>query len=130
MTKSLQANPVPRLFLHAETAADLMMPNPVSIRADASVQDAIAMLTAKGFSAAPVIDATGRPVGVLSHTDILVHDHEKLAAVRSTPGYYDPADSGTPDEEPRAIGFPIEQVQVRDLMTPVVFSVRPQTPTQ
>ena len=31
----------------------------------------------RGFSAAPVIDAAGRPVGVLSRTDLLVHEREQ-----------------------------------------------------
>jgi CBS domain-containing protein len=133
MKNSLQADPSPRLLLDAKTAADLMTPDPVSIRADASVQEAIAMLTKKGFSAAPVIDETGRPIGVLSRSDILVHDHEKAASLRSAPEYYEPVDLVTPEEEPRASGFRLERagrVQVRDLMTPAVFAVRPETPTQ
>ncbi len=133
MRNALQADPSLRLLLEETTAADVMTPNPVSIRADASVQEAIALLTSKGFSAAPVIDETGRPVGVLSRTDILVHDREKVEYLRSAPEYYEPADLVTPEGEPLSNGFQVERVdraQVRDLMTPVVFSVRPQTPTQ
>jgi CBS domain-containing protein len=55
------------------TAADMMTSNPISIAADATVTDAVDLLSRRGFSAAPVVDSAGRPVGVLSVSDILVH---------------------------------------------------------
>src|ERR1035441_9165851 len=64
----------PRVTLHAETAAGLMVSNPVSIRDEASVLDAIVFFTNKGFNAAPVIDAAGCPVGVVSRSDVLIHE--------------------------------------------------------
>jgi len=63
-----------RLTLHAETAAELMTCNPVSLRAQATVAEARELFNVKGISAAPVIDEAGRPVGVLSHSDIIIHD--------------------------------------------------------
>src|SRR5690606_26266365 len=50
------------LTLSARTAADLMTPSPVSISQHATVKEAAAFLTTRGFSAAPVIDDAGRPV--------------------------------------------------------------------
>src|SRR5947209_3051716 len=93
-----------RLILCAETAADLMTPNPVSIRADATVTEAIALLADKGFSAAPVIDAAGQPVGVVSRTDILLHEREQSPHTRGRRELEAPA-------------------QVQDIMTPAVFSI-------
>ena len=72
------ARTAPRMVLTARTAAELMKANPVSIRADASVREALEVLTDRGFGAAPVIDEAGRPVGVLSRSDILVHDREQV----------------------------------------------------
>jgi CBS domain-containing protein len=86
-----------------------MTPNPMSLRAEATVPEAIAWLTEKGFSAAPVIDESGRPVGVVSRTDILVHERERL---RSSPA---PAEDRT---------------TVADIMTPAVFSVAPHMPVE
>src|SRR5687767_12659819 len=104
--------PAPKgLYLAADTAAELMTPNPVSIRAEATVQETVALLTDKGLSAVPVIDAAGQPVGVVSRADIVVHDRE-----RGQPR--DPA-TGGPKADPAS---------VREIMTPVVFSVRPDTP--
>lgn len=121
----------PVLGLDAATAADLMTPNPVSLRAAASVPEAIALFTDKGFSAAPVIDTAGHPVGVLSRSDILTHDRERAATATraSLPPKRDGwqrEQGGTAASEP-----PTEEASplcVRDLMTPVVFSVAPQTP--
>jgi CBS domain-containing protein len=100
MTSTVTTAAGPRLALWAEMAADLMTTNPVSIRENATVQQAVALLTDKGYHAAPVIDEAGRPVGVLSVSDLLAHDREK------------PADS---------TGVTL----ARDLMTPAVFAVAP-----
>jgi CBS domain-containing protein len=113
----------PPLVLRAETAADLMSPSPVSIRAEATVQEAVALLTDKGIGAAPVIDEAGRPVGVLSRTDLLAHDREK--AVPSVPDYYAGTDPILGSAGPSGSGTP-DAARVRDLMTPAVFSVAPE----
>jgi len=125
MTNTLEMNVLGNLRLHAQTAADLMMPDPVSLRADATLGEAIALLIDRGFSGAPVIDEAGRPIGVLTRSDIVVHDREK------TPGaweYYDRADLVTPAGERLGAGFHVENVDrttVRDVMTPAVFAVAP-----
>jgi CBS domain-containing protein len=93
----------PRLVLADRKAADLMTPNPVSIREAATVHEAIELLTRRRISGAPVIDHAGRPVGVVSRADILVHDREAT-------------DPGNGAE------------RVRDIMTPVVFCVPPDAP--
>jgi CBS domain-containing protein len=118
--------------LERATAADLMTANPLSISAEATVKEAVTFLTDKGFSAAPVIDRAGRPVGVLSRADIMVHDREKVAYVPAVPHYYESDESPVgPSGEALREGFHVEDVDwtpVRDIMTPVVFSVSPQTP--
>jgi CBS domain-containing protein len=119
-----------RLTLWAETAADLMTPDPVSIAAEATVKEATAFLTDKGFSAAPVIDNAGRPMGVLSRSDILVHDRETVDYVPTVPEYYGKTELTNTGENLQK-GFQVENVDrtcVRDIMTPVVFSVAPDAP--
>src|SRR5436853_4287411 len=66
------------MILRALTAAELMSPNPVSLRDTATVPEAMALLVDQGFSGAPVIDAAGRPVGVVTQTDLLIHDREQV----------------------------------------------------
>jgi predicted transcriptional regulator len=92
------------LTLDAETAVDLMTPDPVSIRADASVTQVVAVLVDKGFGAAPVIDDAGRPLGVVSRSDVLAHVREALN---------------------RSTSLVADSTRARDIMTPIVFSVMP-----
>jgi CBS domain-containing protein len=121
----------PRPTLRADTAADLMTPNPVSIAAGATVKEAAAFLTDKGFSAAPVIDEAGRPVGVLSQSDIVIHDREKVEYVSANPEYYARADLGRRSAKTLPSGFEevdVDRTRVRDIMTPVIFAVAPESP--
>ena len=102
---------VPRLVLEEKKAAELMTPSPVSIREGATVHEAVELLTRRGISGAPVIDAAGRPVGVVTREDILVHDREVVDCV---------APAGVEDSAGAD--------RVRDIMTPVVFCVSPDAP--
>jgi CBS domain-containing protein len=88
--------------LMAKSARELMLPNLVSLWENSSIEEAVALLVRRGFRAAPVIDKAGRPVGVLSTTDLLIHQREKKTNER-------PAT--------RRVG---------EVMTPAVFSVRPE----
>ena len=118
------------LTLAAETARELMSGSPVSVRADALLREAVILLTDKGFSAAPVIDGAGRPVGVLSRSDIVVHDREHVEYLERNPEYYHHAELKTRGGE-KLTGFQVEKVdktRVRDVMTPAVFSVTPHAP--
>jgi CBS domain-containing protein len=85
------------LTLEAQTAEELMTPNPVSISEHAAIVDAASVLTNREFSALPVINEAGRPVGVVSRTDIVRREVKP---------------AGTTD--------------VREIMTPTVVSVRPE----
>src|SRR5262245_24550141 len=119
-----------RLTLKAETARDLMSPSPVSIRYRATVAEATALLTDRGFSAAPVIDDAGRAVGVISRTDLLVHDREHMTHPVAVPEREDAESRRAVWQEPLPEGFGVEEVDptmVCDIMTPVVFSVLPET---
>lgn len=89
----------------AAFATELMSPHPLSINDRASIREAAAFLTRKRIGAAPVIDETGRPVGVISLSDIARH------------AYGDDA-SSPPDQA----------MKVRDVMSSDVLFVRPDTP--
>lgn len=118
------------MVLKAHTASDLMTPSPVSIQYKATVAEATALLTDRGFSAAPVIDEAGRAVGVISRTDLLVHDREHMTHMRTMPESADPLTRRARWQEPLPEGFSVEEVDptmVCDIMTPVVFSVLPET---
>jgi predicted transcriptional regulator len=108
------------------TAEDLMTANPVSLLDSLTLREAIGVFIDRGISGAPVIDETGRPVGVLTQTDVLVHDRETVKHI-APPEY----ESGAPLRSHAWDGFQIEEVDstlVRDLMTPAVFAVGKHTP--
>lgn len=129
MTATLEPRTGQTLRLAAATAGDLMAANPISLRADANVHEALALLTDKGYSAAPVIDEAGRPIGVLSRSDLLVHDREKGDYLAPSPTYFYEQELHTRDGKPMP-GFQVENVDktsVRELMTPAVFAVTPKT---
>lgn len=91
------------MILRAQTAADLMTPGPVSLSATATVAQAAAFLTERGFGAAVVIDEAGHPIGVVTKMDLLVHARQHRGTVE-------------PDNTP-----------VTEIMTPAVISVAPGT---
>ena len=130
MTPTRQAVASGNLILDVRTAAELMVANPVSIRENATIQEAIALLTDKGFSGAPVIDAAGRPIGVVSRADIVAHDREMLHTTGLVPSYYDENQIPEAQRERGREGASVkaDRTLVRDIITPVVFSVAPDSP--
>lgn len=121
MTTSRPNNSPTVLTLCAETAVDLMKPNPVSIRDNATIAEAISLLTDKGFSAAPVIDEAGYPVGVLSQSDIIIHQGEQIKQLTSVSGT-------TVAKVSEGQLSKVTDSLVKDIMTPAVFSVTGETP--
>src|SRR5262245_33381134 len=112
--------------LTARTAGELMTPNPLSLRDDVTLREAVAFLVDRGISGAPVIDEAGRPVGVLTQTDGLIHDREEVDHLPAPEVEY-----GTPLPRSWWDRFEIERVDttaIRDLMTPAVFCVSADTP--
>lgn len=110
--------------LESLQAKELMSPNPVSIRRDATIREALELLTDNGFGAAPVIDDAGRPVGVLSRTDVLIHEREYVRHASTSDRF---PESSWPE------GFFIEVADptaVGEIMTPAVFTVSLETPAR
>ncbi len=115
------------LVLRAETAADLMTGNPLSVRHDAPLGDAAAFLVRHEISAAPVVDDAGRAVGVISHTDVVRHDSQAALKDPHDAEYYRALDRRCPPAMSEAVyGKRPETIRARDVMTPVVVQVAPQ----
>jgi CBS domain-containing protein len=133
--KALQhVKAAPQMVLGARTAADLMTPNPVSIRHSATIAEAAAFLTVRGISAAPVIDEAGRPLGVVSRSDILKQSQSVVHHAESAEHHQwveraalsdDRAGDGAAD---RATDREVRLLPVFRIMTPAVFCVAPETP--
>ena len=67
------------------TARDLMTPRPDTVADTATVGEAAAFLADRGFGAAVVIGPHGRPLGVVTKTDLLVHAREGKLSDRPDP---------------------------------------------
>ena len=117
-------------------AKDLMSPNPVSIRRDAGIREALELLADRGFGAAPVIDTAGRPIGVISRTDILIHERECVRHALPAEDAASPYDWTDWDEFPEKSlpeGISIEVTDpttVAEIMTPAVFTVPLEAPAR
>jgi CIC family chloride channel protein len=85
--------------------AELMQHNVKTVGSDASVAEAIVSLADAHISGMPVVDGTGKVVGVLSTTDVLAAEAET--------------------EDPAARQTLFENTAVRDIMTPRPFTIAP-----
>jgi CBS domain-containing protein len=91
-----------------------MTPNPKSIDQGATVRETAEVLQENGIHIAPIIDAAGRPIGVVSRTDLLDYwgrRRDRLAAMAAG------------ESSQASAGLPGDELTVREIMTPVVFSV-------
>lgn len=80
---------------------DIMTPRVLTVSADARVDHAVWSLSAKGITGAPVCDAAGKVVGVLSRSDLIDGDTHRVVA----------------GDRP-----------VSEVMTPEVWAVHPDAP--
>ncbi|MSR31855.1 MAG: CBS domain-containing protein [Gemmataceae bacterium] len=103
--------------------AGKMMNQPaISLCADATIPEALALFLDRGYHAAPVIDEAGRPIGVVSMSDLLRHDLDR----GTHPSHGERLHGHAVPE-----GFEVEEVDtalVCDIMTEAVFTVHLDTP--
>ena len=120
------SKPSGQVILRARTASDLMSMNPLSLHENSTLREALTFFVDRNLSGAAVIDEAGRPVGVLTQSDILIHDREQVETLCAPDEDY-----GTPLPRAWWDRFQLERADatpVRDLMTPAVFCVRTDTP--
>lgn len=123
-------------------ARDVMNAEVTTVLPGTSIEDLIQLLRVSHFTAVPVVDEAGKAVGLISETDIL----RALAYTISPPQSGEfatkqdkPRDKGVTTRILRGAQREFEVVasevmrdllkrQVRDLMTPVVISCKPDDP--
>lgn len=121
------------LTLKAETAKDLMTPNPLSIRTFLSLQEAITFMRENELLAIPVVDKENRPKGVLSQTDIVQHQREKVDYIHASPEYYQMVELKLDSGEVFLDGFQLQKIEkslVSEVMTPFVVAIAPDMPVK
>lgn len=107
------------------TASDLMNPEVVTVPDDLSVEELAAFLLDNEISGAPVIDADGRPVGVVSLVDIAAATSE---ASLDFYGVVPPSESAEDDEDDEDGSADLDdesdgELLVADIMNPLIHSV-------
>ncbi len=123
MVATLTATADKSLSLRARLASDIMNPDPKSIRAEATLTEILNFFTTRNLAAAPVVNQAGRPIGVVSRSDMLIHQAQSEAKPRHE--YFDDPELERLPTSEMAEGT---RVTARDLMTPAVFAVAPDTP--
>ncbi len=131
--------------LSYQTVSEIMQTNVTTVDAGASVRSLVRLLTEKEISGAPVVDAEGRVVGVVSASDVLraaATEPRREAASTATSGdtaaepepvegYYE--DPGGPHRhyEPLVLSLVppdwLDTRRVGDIMTRTLHAVRPKT---
>jgi CBS domain-containing protein len=102
------------------TAKDVMTRNMITVRDDATLSELVAILTEHMITGAPVVDENGKLVGVVSTTDIALHSAKRTSNIRRDR----PPDFYLIEDEFRSFSIEEDAGQfVRDIMTPVIFSV-------
>ena len=96
-------------------AKDIMTTNVVTASPSMTLKETAALLADHGIMGAPVVNAAGFLVGVISQTDLVRHEREKSGG---TPNYY--VDPET--RERLALASVGGGARVKDLMTPLVIS--------
>jgi CBS domain-containing protein len=87
------------------TVAELMERKVKTVLGEATVGEAIVALADGHFSGMPVVDGSGRVIGVVSSSDVLTAEAEA--------------------DDPAARRALLENTAVRDIMTPRPFTIRP-----
>jgi len=57
-------------------AIDIMTPNPVTLSPDTDIRSAVALLIDRKINGAPVVDASGKLVGVLCQSDLVAQQKQ------------------------------------------------------
>ena len=106
----------------ALTAADIMTPEVITVGADMTVRELSDVFSEHMISGAPVLDEEGRMIGVVSVSDVARKGAQRLGDVRADfymHGWEDRFDA----DDLRGLRVEGQDQLVRDIMTPVIFTV-------
>lgn len=112
------------------TAADVMNQDVLMVREDMTLSELADFLAEHEITGAPVVDEKGKPVGVVSVTDIAAaHTGVERAGRERHHEYFAHGWEGRfAAEEMRGFRVEDDERLVTDIMTPTVFSVPEDTP--
>jgi CBS domain-containing protein len=109
-------------------ARDVMIDPVLTVRPDMTVRELATFLTENQISGAPVVNPTGRLVGVVSVTDIAETYSEGEERMGTEGGSRHSWRGAANPEDMRGMHVEGGGLLVRDIMTPAAFSVQEDTP--
>ena len=78
LSRALQFDPKQRrTFMRAIEVKEVMSREVVQVEADASVAEAARMMIRHKVGCLPVVDAAGKPIGLVTDTDLLIHAYSQ-----------------------------------------------------
>lgn len=118
-----------------KTAADIMQHEVLTVEPDLPIQQVAEFLIEEAISGAPVVDEEGNILGVVSLTDIAIHEAmpERAGPREPRATYFRLAqESGLTDSE--LLNFRLDDLggaaTAEDIMTPAVYEVEADTPIE
>jgi CBS domain-containing protein len=124
----------PQIDVRSMTVSDVMQREVLAVNADWSLEELAGFLVDNGISGAPVTEEDGELVGVVSMTDMVRHSSmpDNGTNMDDTHDIYRyELERQVGHEELRLFHTSNEsQVQVRDIMTPMIFKVDEDTSVQ
>jgi CBS domain-containing protein len=117
-----------KLVLAPCSVSELMTDNPLSIPSGATALEAVQLLTERRFSAAPVINEAGHPVGVVSRTDLIKGLLVPQDIDRSQEDDWFQCGNRISDdtsESVKNLNRQLDGVTVSEIMTPMVIGLAP-----
>ena len=117
--------------MKTKTAKDVMNTNVITVDADMTVHELAGFFTEKMITGAPVVNGSGKLMGVVSVTDIIRNDAQRvwIASQKHENEYYLHGweDEFSSDEVNELHLEEDEGLKVRDIMTPIIFKVKENT---
>ncbi|WP_437819794.1 CBS domain-containing protein [Sorangium sp. So ce1078] len=120
------ADPLAGVSEHVNPAAPLagiMTRDVICVRPEVPVDEIAALLVRHEISGMPVVDADGKPVGMVSRADVIRAAHERGDTEESERVTLHPADVVPLDIEQGFYVYEPVKVTARDVMTPVVVQL-------
>lgn len=116
-----EIEPVPSA---SDTVAMIMTRTTYCVGPEVPIETVVGLMLERHLSGVPVIDGDGRPIGIVSKTDVLRHAHE------SGDGVEEVASAGRRVDGTLGEGFHATEVHgtpVHEIMMPVVFVIEQDT---
>jgi len=98
--------------------SEVMHPHPHCVTEQQRVRDLVSLFLDKGISAAPVVDDSGKPIGLVSKTDVAREIKEDHRANRP---------ESEPSVQPWWDEERLSQLTVGEIMTPTLYTFSPST---